>query len=64
VSLAGFDDIPIVADLTPALTTARLPLEEMGERAMDLILQPPRTRSRIERFPAEIVLRASTAAPA
>ncbi|HEY3683864.1 MAG TPA: LacI family DNA-binding transcriptional regulator [Streptosporangiaceae bacterium] len=64
VSLAGFDDIPIVADLTPALTTARLPLEEMGERAMELILQPPRARSRIERFPAEIVLRASTAAPA
>lgn len=61
LSLAGFDDIPIIADLTPALSTVALPLETMGERVMNLILQPPRTRSRIERFPAEVVLRASTA---
>lgn len=61
VSLAGFDDIPIVADLTPPLTTVSLPLESMGERVTHLVLENPRNRSRIERFPGEVVLRASTA---
>ena len=60
VSLAGFDDIPIVADLTPALSTVALPLEAMGERVTHLVTQKPRQRSRIERFPGEVVLRGST----
>ena len=60
ISLAGFDDIPIVADLTPALSTVALPLETMGERVTHLVLQSPRRRSRIERFPGEVVLREST----
>ncbi|MGA8117361.1 MAG: LacI family DNA-binding transcriptional regulator [Actinocatenispora sp.] len=40
LSLAGFDDIPTVRDLVPPLTTVRLPLEEMGARAMELVLEP------------------------
>ena len=65
VSLAGFDDIPIVGDLTPPLTTVALPLDEMGERAMGLVLREPRgNRSRVERIAGEVVLRASTAPPA
>lgn len=63
VSLAGFDDIPIVADLTPALSTVALPLEAMGERVTHLVLDEPRRRSRIERFAGEVVLRESTARP-
>ncbi|GAA4081467.1 LacI family DNA-binding transcriptional regulator [Actinomadura miaoliensis] len=64
VSLAGFDDIPIVADLTPPLTTVALPLDEMGERAMRLALKEPRaSRSRIERMAGRVILRASTAPP-
>jgi LacI family transcriptional regulator len=64
ISLAGFDDIPIVRDLVPPLTTVALPLEEMGERLMNLALREPRgSRSRIERIAGEVVLRASTAAP-
>ena len=39
VSVIGFDDLPQAADLHPALTTVRLPLEEIGERAMRLILE-------------------------
>lgn len=64
VSLAGFDDIPIVRDLTPPLTTVALPLNEMGERVMGLAMREPSPRrSRIERVAGEVVLRASTAPP-
>ncbi|HET6503946.1 MAG TPA: LacI family DNA-binding transcriptional regulator [Amycolatopsis sp.] len=68
VSLAGFDDIPLVRDLSPALTTVALPLERLGEQAMELALTGTPaapggrgTRSRVRRLPAEVVLRASTA---
>jgi LacI family transcriptional regulator len=64
VSLAGFDDIPIVRDLTPPLTTVALPLRRMGEAVMSLALREPRTRrSRVERLGGDVVLRASTAPP-
>ncbi|GLY92064.1 LacI family DNA-binding transcriptional regulator [Actinoallomurus iriomotensis] len=63
VSLAGFDDIPIVRDLVPSLTTVALPLEGMGERVMSLALRAPARRSRVERISGEVVLRATTAAP-
>ena len=64
ISLAGFDDVPIVRDLTPPLTTVALPLDAMGERVMGLALREPSARrSRIERVAGEVVLRASTAAP-
>jgi LacI family transcriptional regulator len=65
VSLAGFDDIPVVRDLSPALTTVALPLEQLGERAMELAIRGARTtRSRTVRLPGEVVLRESTAPPA
>ncbi|MEK8105645.1 substrate-binding domain-containing protein [Micromonospora sp. M12] len=38
VSVVGFDDMPIARDVTPALTTVRLPLVDMGVRAMSLVL--------------------------
>ncbi|MBR7826507.1 LacI family DNA-binding transcriptional regulator [Actinospica sp. MGRD01-02] len=38
LSVVGFDDLPFAADLSPALTTVRLPLRQMGERAMALLL--------------------------
>ncbi len=38
VAVAGFDDIPTVRDITPALTTVRVPLEELGHRALRLAL--------------------------
>jgi LacI family transcriptional regulator len=65
VSLAGFDDIPIVRDLVPPLTTVALPLDEMGERVINLALREPRTsrsRSRVERIAGKVIVRASTAA--
>ncbi|HEY2204101.1 MAG TPA: LacI family DNA-binding transcriptional regulator [Pseudonocardia sp.] len=42
LSLIGFDDIPIARHLTPALSTVALDLEEMGRRAMELVLACPR----------------------
>jgi LacI family transcriptional regulator len=38
VAIAGFDDIPTVRDVTPALTTVHVPLEELGRRALRLAL--------------------------
>jgi LacI family transcriptional regulator len=34
VALAGFDDIPTAQDVTPGLTTVRVPLEEVGYQAL------------------------------
>lgn len=63
LSVAGFDDIPTVRDLTPALTTVRLPLDELGERALELAMSEPRKRRRIQRIHGQVVLRDSTGPP-
>jgi LacI family transcriptional regulator len=65
VSVIGFDDMPIARDVTPALTTVRLPLTDMGARAMTLALEEPadRTAPRIEQVGAELIRRESTGAP-
>jgi LacI family transcriptional regulator len=47
VSVTGFDDIELAADVTPRLTTAALPLAEAGAGAIRMALSPaavPRTR--------------------
>jgi LacI family transcriptional regulator len=62
VSVAGFDDIPIVRDLTPPLTTVALPLQQIGERAMELaLIENAGRRRRILRMGGEVVIRDSTA---
>lgn len=38
VSVVGFDDVPFATDLTPALTTVRVPYEELGRTAVRLPL--------------------------
>lgn len=38
VSLVGFDDVPFATDLTPSLTTVRVPYEELGRTAVRLAL--------------------------
>jgi LacI family transcriptional regulator len=64
VSVAGFDDIPTLRDLAPALSTVRLPLEELGERAAQLALNGAAPRQpRTVRIAGEVVLRESTARP-
>jgi LacI family transcriptional regulator len=60
LSIAGFDDIDTLKDLTPALTTVRLPLQEMGVRAAELVLDGGRPTPRVIRVPGDVVLREST----
>ncbi|MFJ6194641.1 LacI family DNA-binding transcriptional regulator [Micromonospora sp. NPDC092111] len=59
VSVVGFDDMPVAADVTPALTTVRLPLVELGARAMTLALGPAADLPRVEVLPATLVVRDS-----
>ncbi|MFD5828624.1 LacI family DNA-binding transcriptional regulator [Lentzea sp. NPDC060358] len=61
MSIAGFDDIPTLRDTVPALSTVRLPLEEMGEIAAGLVLDGGGDEARTVRVAGEVVLRASTA---
>jgi LacI family transcriptional regulator len=62
VAVTGFDGIPIGAMLTPALTTVRQPIRELGERAsarlLDKIANPALPRM-AERLPTELVIRES-----
>lgn len=39
VSLVGFDDVHFASDLSPALTTVRVPYEELGRTAVRLALE-------------------------
>jgi LacI family transcriptional regulator len=64
MSLIGFDDMPISVDVTPPLSTVRLPLEEIGVRAMSLALREgDRDGPLVEHAAAKLVLRGTTAAP-
>jgi LacI family transcriptional regulator len=63
VSLAGFDDIPVASDVTPCLTTVRVPLNRIGEIAMRLALEPLATQPRAVHVPTETMLRASLGPP-
>jgi LacI family transcriptional regulator len=64
VSLIGFDDIPLAADVTPALTTIRLPMEDLGARAVELALREDTTDSpALVTSGSELVVRASTHSP-
>ncbi len=64
VSIIGFDDMPIALDVTPALTTVRLPLVDIGARAMSLALREhDGRRPLVEHAAATLVLRDSTQPP-
>jgi len=58
VAVAGFDDIDAASDVSPALTTVRVPLREAGRQALELALSG--ADDTVVRIPAEVVLRAST----
>ena len=60
VSVIGFDDMPIARDVTPSLTSVRLPLTELGERAMRLALGEAAENPRVEHVAASLVAREST----
>ncbi len=65
VSLVGFDDIPAARWAQPPLTTVRVPIAELGERAVARALAavrtgPPRQQTE-ERLPVALIERASCA---
>lgn len=67
ISVIGFDDISVAGDVAPALTTARIPMVEMGQHAVALILRPVSDEPRSITTGHELIVRASTgtcAAPA
>jgi LacI family transcriptional regulator len=59
LALAGFDDIETLRDVTPALTTVRLPLDRIGAEATRLVLEagPDPVQAPVS---GEVLLRAST----
>ncbi|SDC96969.1 LacI family transcriptional regulator [Glycomyces harbinensis] len=63
VSVAGFDDIPLASDLTPALTTVHVPHEQLGREAVRLALhRGPGAEDRVM-LGTHIVIRDSVAPP-
>lgn len=65
LSVVGFDDLPFAQLLSPRLSTIRQPLEQMANEAVAMLMKWIKQRERpadCERqFPAELVLRESTA---
>jgi DNA-binding LacI/PurR family transcriptional regulator len=64
VSVVGFDDIPESAYLMPPLTTVRQDFDELGARALQLLLQMidhGEDRQPQPRVPPRLVIRGSTA---
>lgn len=62
VSLVGFDDISVAAQMSVPLTTVRQPMDELGWAAADMLLSSD-VRVRHEKFRPELVVRASTQEP-
>ncbi len=65
MAVAGFDDIPVAPFLDPPLTSVRVGIAALGERAAALLLaalaerSPPDAPSRRDVLPAELVIRSS-----
>jgi len=59
VSVIGFDDVALAGQLSVPLTTVRQPMDELGWHAVELLFDRSGGH-RHERFPPELVVRAST----
>ena len=65
LSVVGFSDGLVAQLLDPALTTVAIPMTELGQRAMELLLTGLETGLApfVETIPLEFVVRESTASP-
>jgi LacI family transcriptional regulator len=65
LSIMGFDDLDFAAELSPSLTTIRVPSAEIGATAADFLLAQldERQMPRLLEIPANLVVRGSTAPP-
>ncbi len=63
IAVAGFDDIPLARYMDPPLSTVRVPIYELGARAVQMLLHGVRNRSddtrHRERISTELVVRSS-----
>lgn len=57
LSIVGFDDIPAAGDMTPGLTTIRLPMEALGRRAFEVLGEEPDLPPEV--LSCELVVRAT-----
>lgn len=66
LSVVGFDDVPLAAQVQPALTTVHHPLSDLGHQAATLLLDllSDSARERHIELPSRLVVRHSTAPPA
>jgi LacI family transcriptional regulator len=68
VSIVGFDDIPEAAYFSPGLTTVRQDFDELGRRAVEMLIEvlgdDTPEEDRVDLIPSELVVRASSGPPA
>ncbi len=57
IAVCGFDDVPVSRDVTPQLTTVRVPLSDLGYQAFRAAVDGEWTQSEA---PLEVLVRAST----
>ena len=50
LSVGGFDDTPLAQILYPQLTTIKQPIYEMGQRAANLLMDPPNIEDRLSSY--------------
>jgi LacI family transcriptional regulator len=60
IAVAGFDDIQMLQDVTPSLTTVALPLAEIGARSLELALADNPDASLTAPIEGRVVVRDST----
>jgi LacI family transcriptional regulator len=60
MSVVGFDDVSVAADLAPSLTTVRLAMTEMGRMALEMALKPRAARPRRRSTGHQLIVRDST----
>jgi LacI family transcriptional regulator len=63
VSVVAIHDMPLASHLVPALTTVRMPLSELGRRAIELLAtrEPADDITEIVTEPVDVIIRESTA---
>lgn len=64
ISVMGMDDIPLAAQVRPALTTIKVDMEALGRQAVELLLHAidgPAVASPHVTLPTHLIVRASTA---
>jgi LacI family transcriptional regulator len=55
ISLAGIDDFPWSSAIRPRLTTVSQPIEEMGLRAVEQLLDRVSNRTVLKRSPPKVI---------